>query len=258
MRRLPNFLFEKKIWQKGYKFIAGIDEVGRGALAGPVVAGCVVFGKAIKEKIKKLRKEEMKNGRSKKLKNNLTIKKFDNLIIDDSKRLTSKQREVANRWIRENALTWGIGEASASEIDRIGIVKATSKAMRKAIGNANQRLHNRIQYLLVDAFYIPYIRGIRMPSKNKRKDKMTEIKKNGSGQQKAIIKGDQKSFSIASASIIAKVYRDNLMIALSKKKQYKKYVWEKNKGYGTSEHRKAIDRYGAAHLHRRSFTTNPD
>ena len=227
----PNFNYENRIWRSGYTLVAGVDEVGRGAFAGPVVAGCVVF------------------------KSNIPYSKFD-IRIDDSKKLTAKQREVANVWIKENCLTWGVGETSAREIDRFGIVNATRKAMRKSIGNANQKFHNRVQYLLIDAFYIPYVRGIRMPLKRQLRNIKTEKLKNIIGQQLAIIKGDGKSFSIASASIIAKVYRDNLMINLGKRKKYKKYGWERNKGHGTLEHRKAIEKYGILSYHRKLFIKN--
>jgi ribonuclease HII len=255
MRNLPTFHYEKMVWKHGFQNVAGIDEVGRGAFAGPVVAGCVVFKPHIPYSI-------------------------FNIRIDDSKRLTPKQRNIAEIWIKENCLTWGIGEASAHEIDRLGIVKATRKAMRKSIGNANQRLHDRIQYLLIDAFYLPYIKGIRMPIKYKRKSKFLDNPLNSSksplnthknkrlkydittkgtkqsfceGCQTAIVKGDQKSLSIASASIVAKVYRDNLMINLGKRKKFKKYGWENNKGYGTLLHRRMVEKYGSVYLHRKSF-----
>lgn len=229
----PNFHYEKMVWEKDFKFIAGIDEVGRGAFAGPVVAGCVVYKK--NERLKE-----------------------NNVKIDDSKRLSAGKRFEADTWIKENCLTWGIGEVSAHEIDRLGIVKATRKAMRKAIGNANQRLHSRIQYLLIDAFYLPYTRGIKMPAKSYRSNKKYIELSGSNGRQKAIVKGDQKSFSIASASIIAKVYRDNLMTKLGIRKKYKKYEWSENKGYGTEKHRVNILKYGLTLYHRKSFINLSD
>lgn len=221
------------IWENGIRYIGGIDEVGRGALAGPVVAGCVIYEKHVTGKLRLLPNEFIK--------------------IDDSKKLTSKQRDLADIWIKNNCLSWGIGEISSSEIDRVGIVKATQKAMRKAVGNADQRLHNRIEFLLIDAFYLPYIRDINMPIKSRRKDGICLISHKSKGRQKAIIKGDQKSISIASASIIAKVYRDNLMTKLGSNKKNIKYGWNKNKGYGTLVHRKMIIEYGITRLHRKSF-----
>ena len=104
---MPDFSFEKALWKKNYKAVAGVDEVGRGSFAGPVVAGCVVFHSIFNEA----------------------------LVINDSKKLTSIQREKADKWIKENALCWGIGEASVTEINRLGIVKATEKAFRRAIAN---------------------------------------------------------------------------------------------------------------------------
>jgi ribonuclease HII len=200
---LPDFSFEKKLHRQGYKLIAGVDEVGRGCFAGPVVAGCVVFKK-----------------------------KFQNPpLINDSKLLSPKRREIADKWIRKNAVAFGIGQASVSQINRLGIKKATEIAFRKAIKNCEVQ----IDYLLIDAFYIPYVKGLR--------------RKN----QKAIVKGDTKSLSIAGASIVAKVYRDKLMTSLSKKSKYKKYKWGKNKGYGTKEHQKMIRKYGISNLHRKTF-----
>ena len=230
--KYPDFRYERAVWQKGYEYIAGIDEVGRGAFAGPVVAGCVVFKKHFKFK---------------KDRNN-------NLIptINDSKKLSPARREIADNWIKQNVAAWGIGKTSAAEIDRLGIVKATNKAIREAVKDANQRKHLRIQYLLIDAFYIPYIRGIRMPLKRYRK-RLKGKKGVGKSQQTAIVKGDQKCFSIACASIIAKVYRDKLMTDLGKEMKYEKYEWDKNKGYGTPYHRRAIKRYGSNPLHRKSF-----
>ena len=210
---LPDFGYEKNLWKKGFSAIGGIDEVGRGSFAGPVVAGCVVFSKKLSD---------------------LKAIKNSGVVINDSKKLTPGAREKADKWIRENALTWGIGEASVSAINRLGIKKATETAFRRAIKYADKK-GTDIDFLLIDAFYIPYVKGLR--------------RKN----QKAIIKGDAKSISIAAASIIAKVYRDKLMVKLSKDRKYKKYGWEKNKGYGTKDHREAIKTYGTTKLHRRDF-----
>ena len=201
----PSFLYEKKLWKKDFKNVAGVDEVGRGSFAGPVVAGVVSFSKDI-EKID-----------------------LNGVVINDSKKLTSKQREKAEVWIKENALSWAVGEASVNQINRLGIVKATQIAFRKAISK------NKTDFLLIDAFYIPYVRGLR------RKNQL------------AIVKGDTKSMSIAAASIIAKVYRDRLMTILAKNPKYKKYDWNRNKGYGTLDHRNAINKYGATGLHRKDF-----
>lgn len=214
--KLPDFKFEDKLWENGFPFVAGIDEVGRGCFAGPVVAGCVVFAE--------------------KTKLSLMQDTLAKAVIDDSKKLSAKQREVSAIWIKKHALSWGIGESSATTINRLGIVKATEKAFRKALTQANTRLNGRkIDFLLIDAFYIPYVKGI--PKKN----------------QMAIIKGDTKSFSVASASILAKVYRDHKMQRIGNRNQYKKYDWVSNKGYGAKNHLDALERYGMTFYHRKQF-----
>jgi len=205
---LPDLEFEKRLHKKGFKLIAGVDEVGRGCFAGPVATGCVVLGDP-----------------------GFEVLRLKSPLIDDSKKLSQKQREIADRWIRKNAVAYGIGTASVIQINKLGIKKATEIAFRKAIKNCKVQ----IDYLLIDAFYIPYVKGLR--------------RKN----QKAIVKGDTKSVSIAAASIVAKVYRDKLMVGLSKNPKYKKYKWYKNKGYGTKEHREIIRKYGISRLHRKQF-----
>ncbi len=207
MKQLPTFKFENEYWEKGHKVIGGIDEVGRGALAGPVFAGCVIFSSGF------------------------VFSGAEGDIINDSKVLTQKQREVASIWIKENSLSWGIGSASVAEINKFGIVKATEKAFRRAIKDSNTKL----DFLLIDAFYVPNIKNLRRE------------------RQLAIVKGDSLSVSIAAASIIAKVARDSLMTKLSLNPKYKKYLWHKNKGYGTLEHRNAIKNEGKTRLHRVSF-----
>ena len=240
----PTFYFEKRLWKEGFKYIAGCDEVGRGCFAGPVITGCVIFSP---ETIYTLQ------GAS-----------FKGVKVDDSKKLTLLQREKADKWIKENCISWGIGMGSVAEINKLGISKATFSAFRRAIKNVNEKLVSRVEYLLIDAYYVPYIRELRMPYKTKRLRNRKILYKgqqtfgwkkhrweNFSGNQLAIIKGDQKSFSIAAASIIAKVYRDNLMKSLSKK--YKDYGWEENKGYGTKKHCEAIKKYNISKHHRKSF-----
>lgn len=223
---LPNFSFERKLAKKGYKFIAGVDEVGRGCFAGPVVAGCTVFNNQIYKSA------------------NLPIK------INDSKKMTPRARERANKWIKENALAWGIGETPVQKINRLGMAKATKMAFRQAISEARKRLKEPIDFLLADAFFISYVPGL--PAK-RRKNKKGRFYKKINGRQMAIINGDEKSVSIAAASIIAKVYRDKLMLGLSRQPKYRKYGWGRNKGYGTKEHQKAIQKYGITRQHRKVF-----
>jgi ribonuclease HII len=234
----PNFLFENRLRKLGYKFIAGVDEVGRGSFAGPVVAGCVVFPC---NGVLPLARAGPAGSSSRPTfpafaagarRDSLRFRHpSESIIINDSKKLSPKQRELADKWIRKNALAWGIGSAGVAQINRLGIKKASEVAFRRAIVNCKLL----IDYLLIDAFYIPYVRGLR--------------RKN----QKPIVKGDTKSVSIAAASIIAKVYRDKLMVGLGKKPKYRKYKWLKNKGYGTLEHRKAIEKYGLTRQHRKTF-----
>lgn len=198
---MPDFILEKKFIDRKY-VVLGVDEVGRGALAGPVVAAAVCLG---------------------------SLNNWDSIGLNDSKKLSPKKRQELSKIIRREAAGWGIGEASASYIDRYGIVKATARAMRQAVRNCRQ---NHI-FLLIDAFHIKYVPGV------------------GLKNQMPIIKGDEKSLSIAAASIIAKVHRDNLMSKLHKK--YPRYHWRDNKGYGTADHIKALKTSGTCRLHRRCF-----
>jgi ribonuclease HII len=217
---MPDFIFEKKLWRKGIRIVCGADEVGRGCIAGPVVASAVVFP-SISDFRLLIHSEERE------------------IIINDSKKLTPRQREISEKWIRENALTWGIGESGVGEIDRLGIVRATNSAVRRAVVSANLRLlalgRGQIEYLLADAFVVPRISGLRK------------------GSQLGIVRGDEKSITIAAASIVAKVHRDKLMQKLSSGKRYEKYGWESNKGYGTALHRESIVKYGTTKHHRKQF-----
>lgn len=222
--KFPNFSFEKSQWKKGLKFVAGVDEVGRGSFAGPVVAASVVF-----EKNTKIPKD---------------------IKINDSKKLTPKQREKAADWIKKNACSWAIGEVSASVINRVGMAKATKMAFRRAVVNANRNAKGRIDFLLIDAFYVPYLRGFPAGRKSAKKRHRTTDSRT---RQLAIVNGDEKSMSIAAASIVAKIHRDSVMERLGRKSGYKKYGWDKNKGYGTDKHQRAIKKYGITRYHRKSF-----
>lgn len=229
--KLPDFRYEKEFWEKGFRVVAGADEVGRGAWAGPLVASAVVL-------------PSNENFQFARVQTAILNFQKSGGKINDSKKLSARQREKAAEWIKEHCLAWGIGEVGSTIINRVGMARASKMVFRQAIFACNRRLGGKllnftslrsknINFLLVDAFYVPYTKGI------KRKNQL------------AIIRGDEKSFSIASASIIAKVYRDNLMCTLSKK--HKEYGWERNKGYGTQEHQKAILRAGITRLHRTQF-----
>jgi ribonuclease HII len=205
-RTYPTFLEEQRLIEMGFSQIGGVDEVGRGCFAGPVVAACVVFNEA-----------------------GFTPEVY----INDSKKLTASQRHMADIWIRQKALAFGIGLSTVNEINKYGIKKATESAFRRAV----KKCGANPDFLLTDAFYIPRIRGIPKY------------------KQKAIIKGDALSLTIASASIVAKVYRDNLMQRLSKKPNFAPYLWHKNKGYGTREHREIILKLGITSQHRNTFVS---
>jgi ribonuclease HII len=215
---LPDFSLEEKLWNN-YNLVAGLDEVGRGSFAGPVVAAAVVFQKGISIP--------------------------SNVIINDSKKLNPQKRLKARKWIKKNSITYGIGESSVKTINKKGIKKATDVAFKKAVINANAKIDERIQYLLIDAFNIPYFRGYAINSINKDK-----------GHQEAVKAGDSISFSIAAASIIAKVHRDTIMIRYSKQNNFKNYDWLNNKGYATKTHTQAIKNYGTTKLHRKQFVAS--
>ncbi len=189
---------ERKLFQAGFRLIAGIDEVGRGALAGPVVAAAVI------------------------------IKDIDSFFITDlkdSKKLNNRKREYLSKLIIEKSYDIGIGIIDPDTIDQINILRATLLAMKRAV----MSLKYCPDYLLVDALNIPFI---DIP-------------------QDSIIKGEDKSISIAAASIVAKVYRDNLMKKVHK--QYPLYLFNQNMGYGTKNHLIALKIHGICPIHRKSF-----
>ncbi len=179
---------------------AGVDEVGRGALAGPVVAAAVILPKD-----------------------------FESDIIKDSKKLTEKKRRLAFDEIMENAIDWSVSFVEPSHIDRINIQKATFKAMHDSIG----RLKVKPELLLVDGNIFDGYENI---------------------PHNCIIKGDDKYLSIAAASVVAKVIRDEYMEEISKK--YPNYKWDSNKGYGSVKHRETIKKEGITEHHRKTFLNN--
>lgn len=198
----PTFNEEKLLWNQGYRYVVGIDEVGRGAFAGPLVTAAVIFPK------------------------NCTFLDQELYNINDSKLLTSKKRFQLAGKIKKEALSFSICEISVPYINRYGIGKAAQLGFFKAV----QSLDRKPDFCLIDAFWIRKIR--------KR-------------IQKPIIHGDSLSFSIAAASIIAKVFRDCRMDKLASR--YNRYNFSQNKGYGTSYHRSALSKYGLCNIHRKSF-----
>jgi ribonuclease HII len=196
----PSFAEERTLRSQGYQLIAGIDEVGRGALMGPVIAAAVVLPENLKGRWKSK--------------------------VRDSKQLTPKAREYLYEYIKEAAITFGIGSSSNDEIDSVGISKATRLAMVKAV----KQLDPQPQFLLID-----YVRL-----------------KESYYPQKGIVHGDSRCFCIACASIIAKVTRDRLVTEMDQ--EYPGYGFAGHKGYGTEEHIACIREKGPCRLHRRSFS----
>ncbi len=188
---------ETTLRSQGYKHICGVDEAGRGPLAGPVVAAAVI----------------MTDG-------------YKNELINDSKQLTAMQREQLFVEIKNSALSYAVGVITPSKIDEMGILNATKLAMRQAIN----KLDPTPDFILTDAVPVNIMDTPQMP----------------------IIKGDEKVFSIAAASIIAKVHRDHLMMKYDKK--YPNYSFANHMGYGTEVHLSAIKKHGACPIHRKSFS----
>ena len=179
------------------KIIAGVDEVGRGSLIGPVYASAVILKKSINQK-----------------------------LLKDSKSLSKKEREYLCKYIKKNS-TWSIGKASVKEIEKLNILQASLLAMKRAI----KKLKKKPTHVLIDGNKTPELENYNL---------------------KSIIKGDKKIPSISAASIIAKVSRDKFITTLSKKN--KGYEWDKNFGYGTKQHLKALKKLGITKHHRKTFS----
>ena len=200
---MPDFSLEESLGLSTSAVIVGVDEVGRGPLAGPVTAAAVFVDRQ-------------------KITLDLLTK------IDDSKKISQKKHATISKQIESIAII-GIGWASSGEIDQLNILEATMLAMQRAIFSLQKQIILDPDYILIDGNKVP---RLDFPSK-------------------AIVRGDEKSLSIAAASIVAKNKRDAFMTSLSK--LYPGYGWEKNAGYGTGEHLAAIEREGITVHHRRSF-----
>ncbi|USS89627.1 ribonuclease HII [Fructilactobacillus cliffordii] len=187
--------FEKELWQQGIQYVAGVDEVGRGPLAGPVVIGAVILPHD-----------------------------FALVNVNDSKQLTDHERRGLAPLIKQTAVAYQLVSISPQTIDQINIYEASRLGMKRAI----EQLQPTPEHLLVDAMVID-----------------TDL------SQTKLIKGDAKSASIAAASILAKVARDDLMIKYAD--QYPEYGFDHNDGYGTKEHLQALRKFGATPIHRKSF-----
>ena len=177
--------------------LAGVDEVGRGSLIGPVYAAAVILNKTIDKK-----------------------------LLKDSKSLSKAKRESLNSYIKKNSI-WAIGQASIKEIEKINILHASLLAMKRAI----LELKKKPSLVLIDGNKLPDLKNYKL---------------------EYVIKGDQKIPSISAASIIAKVSRDKFITKLSK--QFNKYGWDTNLGYGTKEHLRAIKKFGITKYHRKTFS----
>ena len=175
---------------------AGVDEVGRGSLIGPVYAAAVILNNSIDKK-----------------------------KLKDSKKISKTNREILEKYIKKNSY-WAIGSASKIEIEKFNILNASLLAMKRAV----KKLKKKPTLVLIDGNKIPEIKNYKL---------------------KSIIKGDQKISEISAASIIAKVSRDRFVTNLSK--NFKKYNWAKNAGYGTKDHMVAIKKYGITKFHRKTF-----
>ncbi len=193
---MPSFDYEERLYAEGYTAVCGCDEAGRGPLCGPVVAAAVILPRG-----------------------------FIIEGLDDSKKLTEKKREKLYDIIIENAVAYGIAEATPAEIDEYNILNASMLAMRRAV----EMLAVKADFALIDG---NCSRGFPIPTET-------------------VVKGDSKSYSIAAASILAKVTRDRGCIELDS--LYPEYGIAKHKGYPTKDHMDAVRRLGPAPIHRRSF-----
>lgn len=190
--------YERQVWAMGYRHVAGLDEVGRGPLAGPVVAAAVI-----------LPGELILPG------------------LEEIKRLSAKRRQELYELIQEQAVSIGIGMVHPEGIDEASVMMATYKAMVKAV----QDLAVPADYLLIDTLHLPNVAQPQAP----------------------IVGGDTQSCSIAAASIVAKAKRDEYMVQMDQ--EYPQYGFANHKGYGTQEHREALERYGPCPIHRRNYGT---
>lgn len=197
----PDLVIELSLWDRGMNSIAGVDEAGRGPLAGPVVAAAVIFPRAVSIE-----------------------------GVDDSKQLTEQKREHLFQLIQSSALSIGVGVVGHEVIDRINILQATTAAMTKAI----ESLALRPDFVLVDGNSF----------------------KHESWPYQNIVHGDARSFTIAAASIVAKVTRDRLMREYHLR--FPRYGFASHKGYGTRQHLEAIRKHGLCEIHRRSFRIHGD
>lgn len=193
---------EKKLWDTGYEFIAGIDEAGRGPWAGPVVSGVACFRKG-----------------------------YDiDLKLRDSKKISENTREDLYSEIIEKCLTWGVGIVEASDIDSLGIAEAVRTSMSLALIDAEKKIDKKFDLLIIDGSNVKDIAGYKAMKINK---------------------ADSLHCSVSAAAILAKVTRDKMMRTYSN--EFPEYGFERNKAYGTKEHKEALLKYGPTSIHRYSY-----
>ncbi len=235
-----NFTEENKLHKKGFEIVIGVDEVGRGPLAGPVVAcAFVLLDSLAKSNFSARHGLSAGHPRARKI---YLAREFLNKV-KDSKQLSEKQREeVCAEILKCSNAMWGIGQVSEKMIDKINILQATKLAMQKSVKNLISKIGERSDR---SPFFVVVDGNMRFDENWFGEDKFGKIK------YKSIVKGDQKVYSIALASIIAKVYRDNLMKKYAKK--YPQYGFEIHKGYGTKKHYENLAKFGACKIHRKTF-----
>jgi len=215
--RRPDTLFEEKGYARGLKHVAGLDEVGRGPWAGPVVAAAVIFPRGVLHP-----------------------------DIRDSKLLPAKKREELALWIKEEAVAWALGIVSPEEIDRINILRASLLAMSVAVA----RLRPMPELLLIDGQNKIPLEFFKATGEEESRGTACRAPTD-CPKQRAIIKGDLVCHSIAAASIVAKVARDQVMVEMDD--IYPEYGFRQHKGYGSHAHAEALQRLGPCPIHRRSF-----
>ena len=191
-----DFSYEKEAHENGFEVVCGVDEAGRGPLAGPVFAAAVILPE-----------------------------NYSHEILNDSKKLSEKKRDLVYDDIIKDAVAWSVGIATEKEIDDINILNATFLAMKRAVDGLSIKPD------------LAYVDGNQYPK--------TGVK------EVTIIKGDSKCMSVAAASIIAKVSRDRFMLKIAE--EYPQYQFEKHKGYGTKLHYEMIEQHGVSPVHRKSF-----
>ena len=197
MEKFDLYKYEKELYEKGIKYIGGVDEVGRGPLIGPVVTACVVLPKGF----------ELKG-------------------LTDSKQLSEKKRNEYYKYIKEHALACEVGIIGPETIDEVNIYEATKLGMKEAINKVKEKIN--LEHVLIDAMPLE----LDIPTTS-------------------IIKGDAKSISIAAASVIAKVTRDEMMYELDTK--YPQYGFKNHKGYPTKKHIEALNKYGLIEGYRKTY-----